>query len=190
MFKRLFPVLQSIESGKFYYVSLAIFFGHSQPLFSLFSFLWFIGTIQWIYSQCLNDRKEEGRVCSIFYALFSLEIARHPGRIDWWHFPKKPSPSQDSNPSCLDRMPSFYRLCHHHCHVSLALKFIRFSARPVTYEAPFPVTTDLFYRNAVNIFSVFTRECTGKMLLDHRAELSQPAIEMTQAYSPCTTVCL
>ena len=36
--------------------------GLSRPLFViLFSFLWFIGTIQLIYSQCLNDRKQERR---------------------------------------------------------------------------------------------------------------------------------
>ena len=30
-------------------------------------------------------------------------------------FQKKPSPSRDSNPARLDRMPSLYHLRHHHC---------------------------------------------------------------------------
>ena len=30
-------------------------------------------------------------------------------------FPKKPCPSQDSNPACSDRVPLLYRLRHHHC---------------------------------------------------------------------------
>ena len=70
--------------------------------------------------QCSNDRKQERRRKSMFYDPFFRDCPA-PSENRLIAFPKKPSPSQDSNPAHSDRMPPLYNLRHHHCLPSLKI---------------------------------------------------------------------
>ena len=69
--------------------------------------------------------KKSLEYATFYYTL--LEKAWHPMRIDWQQFwtGKSLSPTWDSYPACLDRIPLLYHLCHHHFLVSCKVRLCK-----------------------------------------------------------------
>ena len=66
-----------------------------------------------IFQIMMIGKKREGGYSPFYDTLF--RESPKPSKNRLLHFPKRSSPSRDSNSACSERMQSLYRLCHHHC---------------------------------------------------------------------------
>ena len=65
-----------------------------------------------IFQMMMIGKKREGGYSPFYDTLF--RESPKPSKNRLLHFPKRPSPSRDSNSACSERMQSLYRLRHHH----------------------------------------------------------------------------